>query len=306
MPNFRELLGRVRREIAETTPPELKARLERGDRINVLDVREHDEASHGIVPGAHQLGRAHFESRVEDVLHDKDSPVVVYCQSGVRSAFAAKTLGELGYRDVASLAGGFSRWRDLGYDVVVPRSLDASQRDRYSRHLVLPEVGERGQQRLLESRVLCIGAGGLGSPALLYLAAAGVGTIGIVDSDRVETSNLQRQIIHDTESVGMLKAESAAGALGKLNPDVDVVVHPYRIDASNAGELLSAYDLVVDGCDNFDTRYVVNDTAVALRKTVVHGSIFRFEGMVSTFVPYEGPCYRCLYPEAPPAELAPT
>jgi sulfur-carrier protein adenylyltransferase/sulfurtransferase len=188
----------------------------------------------------------------------------------------------------------------------VPRVMDPTQRDRYSRHLILPEVGERGQLDLLNAKVLAIGAGGLGSPALLYLAAAGVGTIGIVDSDVVEVSNLQRQIIHNTERVGVLKAESAKEEINKLNPDVDVVVHGFRIDPSNAKELLAQYDVIVDGCDNFDTRYAVNDAAVALRKPVIHGSIFRFEGMASTFVPFEGPCYRCLYPEAPPPELAPT
>jgi molybdopterin/thiamine biosynthesis adenylyltransferase len=213
---------------------------------------------------------------------------------------------ELGYSNVSHMSGGFNQWRDLGYDFEMPRVLDASQTDRYSRHLILPEVGEEGQMRFLEAKVLCIGAGGLGSPALLYLAAAGVGTIGIVDSDVVEENNLQRQVVHNTDRIGMLKAESAKEALTKLNPDVKVDVHPFRLDASNAKELMSQYDIVVDGCDNFDTRYIVNDTSVELRKPVIHGSIFRFEGMASTFIPFEGPCYRCLYPEAPPPELAPT
>ncbi|CAN5722161.1 molybdopterin-synthase adenylyltransferase MoeB [soil metagenome] len=306
MSNFRDLLSRVKNEVAEETPEAVRARMHEAPAPTLLDVREQDEVEQGIVPGARHLGRAHFESRVEDVLPDKRSPVVVYCRTGVRSAFAARTLQELGYENVVHMVGGFSRWRDLGYEFDMPRVLDAAQRDRYSRHLVLPEVGEPGQMKLLDAKVLCIGAGGLGSPALLYLAAAGVGTIGIVDSDRVEASNLQRQVVHNTDSVGMLKAESAKETLAKLNPDVEVIVHPTRIDASNAEELMRGYDLVIDGCDNFDTRYVVNDAAVRLRKTVVHGSIFRFEGMVSTFIPYEGPCYRCLYPEAPPPELAPT
>jgi molybdopterin/thiamine biosynthesis adenylyltransferase/rhodanese-related sulfurtransferase len=306
MANFRELLDKVRSEISETTPEEVRRRLEGGRSLRLLDVREAEEVANGLIPGAKHLGRAHFESRVEDVLPDKDTEVVVYCASGVRSAFAAKTLAELGYRNVASMAGGFTRWRTLGYDFDFPRVLSDEQRERYSRHLVLPEVGEEGQLKLLDARVLCIGAGGLGSPALLYLAAAGVGTIGIVDSDRVEASNLQRQVVHDTERVGMLKADSAKTALSKLNPDVEVVTHPVRIDADNATEIIARYDVVVDGCDNFETRYVVNDAAVRLRKPVVHGSIFRFEGMASTFLPYEGPCYRCLYPEAPPPELAPT
>ncbi|MDQ5873934.1 MAG: ThiF family adenylyltransferase [Actinomycetota bacterium] len=306
MANFRDLLKQVKSEVSETTPEEVATRRERGEEINLLDVRESDEVEQGIVPGAHHLSRAHFESRVEDVLPDKSSEVVIYCASGVRSAFAARTLEDLGYERVASMSGGFNRWRELGYDFDIPRVLDAAQRDRYSRHLILPEVSERGQSKLLDAKVLCIGAGGLGSPSLLYLAAAGVGTIGIVDSDVVETSNLQRQVIHDTKKVGTSKAESAKESINRLNPDVNVVVHAFRIDESNAKDLISSYDIVVDGCDNFDTRYAVNDAAVALRKPVIHGSIFRFEGMASTFIPYEGPCYRCLYPEAPPAELAPT
>jgi sulfur-carrier protein adenylyltransferase/sulfurtransferase len=269
-------------------------------------VREQEEVEQGIIPRARHLSRAHFESRAEDVVPGKDDEVVVYCATGVRSVFAAKTLEELGYSKVSSMKGGFVRWRELGYDFDIPRVFDAAQRDRYSRHLMLPEVGEEGQAKLLDARVLVIGAGGLGSPALLYLAAAGVGTIGIVDSDVVEASNLQRQVIHDTESIGAPKAKSAQETISRLNPDVNVVVHDFRIDESNARDLMGRYDLVVDGCDNFDTRYVVNDAAVALRKPVVHGSIFRFEGMASTFVPFEGPCYRCLYPEAPPPELAPT
>lgn len=306
MTNFRDLLQRVKAEIDEVSPEDLRERLQKGPKPRLLDVREQDEVQNGMISGASHLSRAHFESRVEDVLPDKNAEVVVYCAGGVRSAFATKTLTDLGYTNVSSMAGGFTRWRDLGYEFSVPKILSADQRDRYSRHLILPEVGEQGQMKFLGSKVLAIGAGGLGSPALLYLAAAGVGTIGIVDSDVVEESNLQRQVIHTTDSVGVLKAESAKEAINKLNPDVEVVVHPYRIDASNALDLLSRYDVIVDGCDNFDTRYAVNDAAVELRKPVVHGSIFRFEGMASTFVPFEGPCYRCLYPEAPPPELAPT
>lgn len=306
MANFRDLLQKVKGEIAEVSPEEVRDRLQRGARPHILDVREQDEVQSGIIPGAAHLSRAHFESRVEDVLPSKDTEIVVYCASGVRSAFASKTLRELGYANVSSMSGGFTRWKDLGYDFTIPKILSAGQRDRYSRHLILPEVGESGQLKLLQSKVLVIGAGGLGSPSLLYLAAAGVGTIGIVDSDVVEESNLQRQIIHSTDRVGVPKAESAKEAIDALNPDVDVVVHPFRIDAANAQDLISRYDVVVDGCDNFDTRYVVNDAAVELRKPVVHGSIFRFEGMASSFIPYEGPCYRCLYPEAPPPELAPT
>jgi sulfur-carrier protein adenylyltransferase/sulfurtransferase len=306
MANFRDLLKKVKSEIKEVTPEDVDERLRRGDGFLILDVREDEEVEHGIVPGARHVTRGHLESRVEDVLTDKDAEVVVYCAGGVRSAFATKTLEELGYSNVSSMSGGFTRWKDLGFEYAMPRMLDASQRDRYSRHLILPEVGEQGQIKMLESKVLSIGAGGLSSPALLYLAAAGVGTIGIVDADVVEASNLQRQIVHSTDTIGMSKAESARETITKLNPDVKVEVHPFRIDESNAKELIGQYDVVVDGCDNFDTRYVVNDAAVELRKPVVHGSIFRFEGMASTFIPYEGPCYRCLFPEAPPPELAPT
>ncbi len=306
MANFRDLLNRVRSEIDEVGAEEVHELLAAPEPPALLDVREDDEVRHGIIPGARHLSRAHFESRVEDVLPDKDVPVVVYCAGGVRSAFAAKTLRELGYSNVSSLAGGFSRWKGLGFEYVMPRVLADDQRDRYSRHLILPEVGEAGQQKLLDAKVLCIGAGGLGSPALLYLAAAGVGTIGIVDSDVVEINNLQRQVIHGTDRVGLLKAESAKQTINRLNPDVEVRLHAQRLDAGNASEIISGYDLVVDGCDNFETRYVVNDTAFALGVPVVHGSIFRFEGMASTFVPEKGPCYRCLYPEAPPPELAPT
>ena len=306
MTNFRDLLRRAKEEVGEVAPEQIKDRLARRERFELLDVREQDEVAAGMIPGASHLSRAHFESRVEDVIPDKDAEVVVYCAGGVRSAFSAKMMRELGYTNVTSMAGGFSRWKDLGFDFTVPKVLDASQRDRYSRHLILPEVGEKGQLALLNAKVLAIGAGGLGSPALLYLAAAGVGTIGIVDSDVVEVSNLQRQVIHSTDRVGMLKAESAKEEIKALNPDIDVVLHPFRIDSDNAAELLAQYDVIVDGCDNFETRYAVNDAAVGLRKPVIHGSIFRFEGMASTFVPFEGPCYRCLYPEAPPPELAPT
>lgn len=306
MTNFRELLDRVKTGITEISAEEVAARRAGGENFEILDVREDDEVAAGAVPGSRHLSRAHFESRVEDVLPNKEAEVVVYCAGGVRSAFATRTLQELGYKKVSSMAGGFGRWRDLGFESVIPQTLSPGQRDRYSRHLLLPEVGVEGQTKLLQSKVLAIGAGGLGSPALLYLAAAGVGTIGIVDADVVEESNLQRQVIHTGETVGMLKAESAKQFINNLNPDVAVNVHAFRIDESNAEELLAEYDVIVDGCDNFETRYAVNDAAVKLRKPVVHGSIFRFEGMASTFVPYKGPCYRCLYPEAPPPELAPT
>lgn len=305
MSNFRELFGRLKAETPEVTPEEVRSRVDAGEAIQIVDVREPEEVAAGIVPGAAALSRAHFESRIEDVAPDKSRPTVVYCASGVRSVFAARQMAELGYENVASMNGGFSRWKDLGYTFDIPHVLDKDQRDRYARHLILSDVGEQGQLKLLDAKVLSIGAGGLGSPALLYLAAAGVGTIGIVDSDHVEASNLQRQVIHDTQRLGVLKAESARETLTKLNPDVTVNVHNVRMDASNVHELIAGYDIIVDGSDNFDTRYVLNDAAVELRKPVVHGSIFRFEGMVSTFVPFDGPCYRCLYPEAPPPDLAP-
>ena len=305
MTNFRDLLKEARAAAGEIDAEELKAKLDAGERVQVLDVREQEETQNGIVPGAATLGRAHFESRVEDTVADKDAPVVVYCATSVRSAFASRTLLELGYKDVSILRGGFERWKDLGLQYDIPRVLNPDQRSRYARHLILKEVGEEGQQKLLDAKILSIGAGGLGSPALLYLAAAGVGTLGIVDSDVVEASNLQRQIIHSTEKLGVSKAESAKEVLEGLNPDVKIETHPFRLDASNVKELISQYDIIVDGSDNFDTRYVLNDAAVELRKPVIHGSIFRFEGMVSTFIPFEGPCYRCLYPEAPPPELAP-
>ncbi len=306
MANFRDLLRQVKSEIKELSPEELKQRLDAGDSPRLLDVREQDEVAAGVIPSAAHLTRSYLESRIEDLFPDKDQELIVYCQGGVRSAFAAKTLMELGYSDVASMSGGFTRWKDLGYDFSVPRTLTREQRDRYSRHLILKEVGEVGQQKLLDAKVLSIGAGGLGSPALLYLAAAGVGTLGVVDSDVVEESNLQRQVIHNYETVGQLKAESARDFIANLNRDVKVNVHAVRLDASNVHEIIKDYDVIVDGSDNFETRYFINDAAVELRKPVVHGSIFRFEGMLSTFVPYEGPCYRCLYPEAPPPELAPS
>lgn len=306
MTNFRELLRQVKEQISETTAETVRERLERGDDFTLLDIREQDEVANGAIRGAKHLSRAHFESRVEDVLPDKNAEVVVYCAGGVRSAFATRTLEELGYSNVHSMIGGFTRWKDLGFDFSIPKVMSREQRDRYSRHLLLPEVGEAGQQKLLDAKVLSLGAGGLGSPALLYLAAAGVGTIGIVDDDVVEESNLQRQVIHSTATVGELKAESARTYINNLNPDVQVDVHAVRLDESNVREILSGYDIIIDGSDNFETRYIINDVAVEMRKPVVHGSIFRFEGMASTFVPYEGPCYRCLYPEAPPPELAPT
>jgi len=305
MPSYRELLDRVRGEIVEITPEEAHARAGAG--ATLVDVREADEWAGGHAPAAVHIPRGYLEARIEERVRDRHSEVMLICAGGVRSVFAARTLQELGYTRVSSVAGGFGRWKEAGLPVVVARgSLGAEQRQRYSRHLLVPEVGEAGQARLLESKVLLVGAGGLGSPAALYLAAAGVGTLGIVDSDVVDLSNLQRQVLHTNARVGRPKTESAAETIRALNPDVSVVRHDVRLDSSNVLETLRPYDVVLDGCDNFATKYLVNDAAHLLGKPNVFGSIFRFEGQASVFVPGEGPCYRCLFPEPPPAGLAPS
>ena len=283
-----------------------RGRLESGDAIFV-DVRERAEWDEGHVPGAVHIPRGSLESRAEGLLPDRGQPLVVYCAVGSRSAFAAKTLEELGYVSVVSLAGGFTDWKRNGLPVEIPQTLDAQQRRRYSRHLLIPEVGEAGQEKLLNARVLLIGAGGLGSPASLYLAAAGVGTLGIVDDDVVDESNLQRQIVHSTERLGDSKAESAKRTIAALNPDVTVEVFAERLTTENADRILGAgWDVIVDGADNFPTRYLLNDASVFHGIPVVHGSIYRFEGQTTVFKPHEGPCYRCLFPEPPPPELAPS
>jgi molybdopterin/thiamine biosynthesis adenylyltransferase/rhodanese-related sulfurtransferase len=297
------MLSQAKQHIVEVDPAAADAVR---DRALFLDVREADEYAQGAVPGALHLPRGFLELQVEGRIPDKDRKIVVYCAGGVRSALAAQALGELGYSDVASLTGGFNKWKDEGRDWVTPRTLDADQRNRYQRHLLLPEVGEAGQQRLLESKVLLLGAGGLGSPAALYLAAAGVGTIGIVDMDVVDPSNLQRQILHNLDRVGDRKVDSAKKTLTAMNPDVNVVTYDVRLGADNVLEIIDGYDVIVDGTDNFPTRYLVNDAALLKQIPVVHGSIFRFEGQATVFYPYEGPCYRCLVPEPPPAELAPS
>lgn len=307
MPTYRDLLERARAEISEVDVATAQARIA-ADAPTIIDVREGDEIEQGIIPGATHIPRGFLEIRVEDVVPDKDRPVLVYCAGGTRSAFAAKSLRDLGYRDVASLAGGFNAWKDAGGAWAQPASLSPEQRRRYSRHLLIPEIGEAGQQRLLDARVLLIGAGGLGSPAALYLAAAGVGTLGIVDGDDVDDSNLQRQIIHTTDRIGQPKVESARDAIAALNPDVTVEQHPMRLTKENARELIAQYDVVLDGSDNFATRYLVNDICLLLKKPYSHGSIYRFEGQATTFDPRieSGPCYRCLFPEPPPPELAPS
>ena len=312
---YTDLMASVRRQTKEVSLDEVKRRLGAKEPMVLLDVREKEEFRAGYIPGAVNVPRGFLEIQIEQRIPDRNAPIVAYCAGGTRSALAAATLQQLGYTHVETANPGFVRWKDLGYPMETPPQLTDAQRDRYSRHLLLPEVGEVGQAKLLKSKVLLLGAGGLGSPAALYLAAAGVGTLGIVDADTVDASNLQRQILHATSRVGMPKVESAAKALGDLNPDVKVVAHPERLVSSNVERIFEAYDVIVDGTDNFPTRYLVNDAGVFLGKPVVHGSIFRFDGQVTTFVPERaakklgiaaGPCYRCLYPEPPPPHLAPS
>jgi molybdopterin/thiamine biosynthesis adenylyltransferase/rhodanese-related sulfurtransferase len=278
-----------------------------GNGAVIVDVREPEEWSAGHIPGAVHVPKSYLESRIEGAVPDRSGHVVLYCASGNRSAWAARTLIEdLGYEHVESMTGGFTLWKDRGYEVETPRSLTAEQRERYSRHLLLPEVGMDGQQKLLDARVLLLGAGGLGSPAALYLAAAGVGTLGIVDNDEVDLSNLQRQVIHSSERIGVPKVDSAEQTINALNPDVKVEKYPVRLGADNIVEIISGYDVIVDGLDNFPTRYLLNDASVRLGIPVVSAAILGFEGQLSVFKPYDGPCYRCLFPVPPPAELAPS
>jgi molybdopterin/thiamine biosynthesis adenylyltransferase/rhodanese-related sulfurtransferase len=304
MPTYQEMLEQKRASVREVDAREAARLREQG--AILVDIREQDEVDQGIVPGAVHIPRGFLEMRIEETVRDRDTPIVVYCAGGVRSIFGAEALSELGYRDVASMAGGFSGWKASGLPWRVPQSLNPDQRRRYSRHLLIPEVGEEGQRKLLDAKVLLVGAGGLGSPAALYLAAAGVGTLGVVDADIVDDSNLQRQVIHTTERVGMPKVESARIAIEALNPDVNVVKHETRLDQSNVLDIFAGYDVILDGTDNFATRYLINDACVLLDKPNVHGSIFRFEGQATTFIPHEGPCYRCLFPTPPPPELAPS
>src|SRR2546423_822712 len=275
-------------------------------RVAVVDVREVDEFAAGHIPGAKHVPRSYLESRIEAAVPDRATQVILYCASGNRSAYAARTLrDELGYEHVRSMTGGITLWKDRGYEVEVPRSLSAEQRERYSRHLLIPEIGIEGQQKLLDAKVLLLGAGGLGSPTALYLAAAGVGTLGIVDDDEVDLSNLQRQVIHTTDRIGVPKVDSAEQSIKAINPDVDVVKYQQRLDASNIMEIIEGYDVIVDGVDNFPTRYLLNDATVRLCIPVVSASILGFDGQLSVFAPHEGPGYRCLYPTPPPPELRP-
>ena len=304
MSTFRNLLREAKAVIRETDPAGAAEMLAEG--AVLLDVREPDEFEQGAVPGSVHIPRGNLEPNVENRLSDKDAPVVVMCAGGVRSAFAAQTLQEMGYADVVSMDGGFNRWKDEGRDWALPVSLTPDQRNRYHRHLLLPEVGTEGQTKLLEAKVLCLGAGGLGSPAALYLAAAGVGTVGIVDMDVVDASNLQRQILHNLDRVGDRKVDSAKKTLNALNPDVNVVTYDVRLGADNIVDIIKDYDVIVDGADNFPVRYMLNDASVKLGIPVVHGSIFRFEGQITVFDPRNGPTYRDMIPEPPPAELAPS
>ncbi len=300
-----ELLKQVKAQIKEVDPSEVVQLL--GEGVVVVDCRETEELSAGILPGAVHIPRSYLETRFESVVPDRSQRVIIYCASGVRSAFGAHTLmSELGYEDVESMAGGFTLWKDRGYEVELPRSFSAEQRERYSRHLLVPEVGIEGQQKLLDARVLLLGAGGLGSPTALYLAAAGVGTLGIVDDDVVDLSNLHRQVIHTTERIGTPKVDSAAATIKALNPDVEVVGYPTRLDASNIIEIIDGWDIIVDGADNFPTRYLLNDASIRLGIPVVSAAILGFEGQLSVFAPGRGPCYRCLFRQPPPAELAPS
>ena len=305
MATFRDLLAAAKAEITEIDTAGAADRIARGG-VAVLDVREPDEYEQGALADVVHIPRGHLEAQVESRLVDKQTPVILYCAGGVRSAFAAKTLQELGYASVVSMAGGFGKWKDEGRAWSTPVALSAEQRNRYQRHILLPEVGVAGQAKLLQSKVLLLGAGGLGSPAALYLAAAGVGTLGIVDMDEVDASNLQRQILHNIDRVGERKVDSAKKTLTMLNPDINVVTYDTRLAASNIVDIISGYDVIVDGADNFPSRYLLNDASVKLGIPVVHGSIFRFEGMVSVFHPLRGPTYRDMVPEPPPAEMAPS
>jgi len=306
MKTLKDMLGEARQVIPEQPPAELKKRLDAGEPVVVVDVRDPDECRDGSIDAATNISRGFLEFRIGTVAPEPSTPVVLYCQTGLRSMLAAKALHDLGYTNVINLQGGFQRWAQSGLPVVKDTPLTGDQIQRYSRHFLLAQVGEKGQRKLLRSKVLLIGAGGLGSPTALYLAAAGVGTMGLMDGDVVDVSNLQRQVLHTTASVGRPKVDSGAETIQALNPDVKVIKLPTRIDVDNVMDIIKDYDLVIDGSDNFDTRYLVNDACYLAGKTNVHGSIFQFEGMASVFAPNKGPCYRCLYPTPPPPGLVPS
>lgn len=305
--SFQELMADARKDVPEMTPQQVNELLTKNGKSHViLDVRESDEWRQGHLEGAVPLPRGFLEIKVESTIPDKNSPVIAYCAGGVRSLLAAKVMKEMGYKDVTSMSGGYNGWKNGGFKWVQDFQYTPEQLIRYSRHFLLPEVGEEGQAKLLQAKVLMVGAGGLGSPSAYYLAAAGVGTLGIIDNDVVDISNLQRQILHANDRVGMPKVESAQKTLQGLNPDVKVIPYQAKLTSENILDILKDYDMVVDGCDNFPTRYLVNDACVLTGKPNVHGSIFQFEGQATVFYPGKGPCYRCLYPEPPPAEMAPS
>jgi molybdopterin/thiamine biosynthesis adenylyltransferase/rhodanese-related sulfurtransferase len=306
--NYQDFLSKIKEQIPEVDPTEVEAILQSDDpSAVVLDVREQQEWDESHIPGAKHVPRGYLEQRIGRAAPDLDQRVILYCQSGNRSAIAAKTLiDELGYTNVESMNGGITLWKQRNFPIEIPFQYTDAQRIRYSRHMLLPEVGPEGQQKLLQAKVLLLGAGGLGAPTALYLAAAGIGTIGIVDDDVVDASNLQRQVIHSTKTIGEPKVESAKQTINDLNPDVKVVTYNTRLNADNIIDIIQDYDIVVDGVDNFPTRYLLNDASVRLKIPVVSASILSFDGQLTVFKPYDGPCYRCLYPVPPPAELAPS
>ena len=303
---YKELMDEARETIPELTIDEVKDRIEQGEDWAVLDVREREEYREGHLEGAIPLPRGFLEMRVEETLPDKTRPIIAYCAGGVRSLIAARTMQEMGYENVSSMSGGYTAWKNAGYTWVADRQFSQEQITRYARHFTLPDVGEQGQAKLLDAKVLCVGAGGLGSPVAYYLAAAGVGTIGIADHDTVDMSNLQRQILHTNDRVGMPKVESAQLTLQALNPDVNVIPIQERLSSENVMRIIKDYDVIINGCDNFPTRYLINDACVMAKKVLVDGSIFQFEGQATVFSPDEGPCYRCLFPEPPPPGMAPS
>jgi adenylyltransferase/sulfurtransferase len=303
---YKELMDDARQIVPEVTIDDVKAQMGNGAKPILLDVREREEYREGHLEGAVPLPRGFLEMRIEETVADKSAPIIAYCAGGVRSLIAARTLKEMGYEHVTSMSGGYTAWKNAGYKWVADRQFTQEQMTRYARHFTLPEVGEQGQAKLLDARVLCVGAGGLGSPVALYLTAAGVGTIGIVDHDTVDMSNLQRQILHTNDRVGMPKVESAQMTLNALNPDVNVVKFKERLSSENVMRIIKDFDIVVNGCDNFPTRYLINDACVMTKKILVDGSIFQFEGQVTVVDPNDGPCYRCLFPEPPPPGAAPS
>jgi sulfur-carrier protein adenylyltransferase/sulfurtransferase len=306
MKTLKDMLAEARQVIPEQGPQELKRRIDASEPLVLVDVRDPDEYRDGAIEPATNISRGFLEFRIGTAAADPKTPIVLYCQSGLRSMLAAKALHDLGYENVTNLQGGFQKWAQSGLPVMKDKPLSTDQIQRYSRHFLLPQVGEKGQRKLLRSKVLLIGAGGLGSPTAVYLAAAGVGTMGLMDGDTVDVSNLQRQILHTTANVGRPKVESGTEMLRALNPDVNVIPLPTRIDVDNVMDIIKDYDLVIDGSDNFDTRYLLNDACYLAGKANIHGSIFQFEGMASVFAPNKGPCYRCLYPTPPPPGLVPS